>query len=95
MASAQRDFETRKMDIVYRSKVLFLLRCENGDALVYSRDDSAWGQCVQASRSCKNGVGVCSGLYGTVNFANNDCGYNDNSRITTAFPSPEQSLFQL
>ena len=28
MASAQRDFETRKVDIVYRSKVLFPLRCE-------------------------------------------------------------------
>ena len=28
MASAQRGFETRKVDIVYRSKVLFPLRCE-------------------------------------------------------------------
>ena len=28
MASAQRDFETSKVDIVYRSKVLFPLRCE-------------------------------------------------------------------
>ena len=35
------------------------------DALSYSSGDSAWGQCVQAGRSCKNGVGVCSGLYGT------------------------------
>ena len=31
----------------------------------------------------------------TVNFANNDCGYNDNSRITTEFPCPEQSSIQL
>ena len=27
----------------------------------------------------------------TVNLANNDCGYNDNSRITTEFLCPEQS----
>ena len=31
----------------------------------------------------------------TVNFANKDCGYNDNSRITTEFPCPEQSTIQL
>ena len=31
----------------------------------------------------------------TVNLANNDCGYNDNSRITTAFPCPEQSPIPL
>ena len=31
----------------------------------------------------------------TVNLANNDCGYNDNSRITTEFSLPEQSPIQL
>ena len=33
----------------------------------------------------------------TVNFANNDCycGYNDNSRIATEFPCPEQSPIPL
>ena len=31
----------------------------------------------------------------TVNFANNDCGYNDNSRITTYISCPEQSPIQL
>ena len=31
----------------------------------------------------------------TVNLANNDCGYNDNSRTTTEFPCPEQSSFHL
>ena len=31
----------------------------------------------------------------TVNFANNDCGYNGNPRITTEFPCPEQSPFYL
>ena len=31
----------------------------------------------------------------TVNLANNDCGYNDNSRTTTEFPRPEQSPFYL
>ena len=31
----------------------------------------------------------------TVNFANNDCGYNDNSQITTEFPCPEQSPIPL
>ena len=35
-------------------------------------------------------VGI-SGKALTDNFANNDCGYNDNSRITTEFPCPEQS----
>ena len=33
--------------------------------------------------------------YNTVNFANNDCGYNNNSRITTEFPCPEQSPIPL
>ena len=51
LASAQRDFETRKVDIVYRSKALFDLRATVSDALSYIRSDSAWGQWVQAIRS--------------------------------------------
>ena len=39
-------------------------------------------------------VWLCT-LGTTVNFANNDCGYNDNSRITTEFSCPEQGPIQL
>ena len=55
------------MDIVYGSNALFTLWCEMHfhtvgvpvhGVSVYRPADLAWGQCVQATRSCKNGVGA-------------------------------------
>ena len=62
-------------------------RKKNGEMGERRVEDEAWeeGNCnwiIQSESS-------------TVNFANNDCGYNDNSRITTEFPCSEQSPIPL